>query len=314
MTQVTPTMVKELRESTGAGMADCKKALDNCSGDMEKAIVFLREKGLAAAAKKAGRAASEGVVSAILANNYTKGFLVEVNCETDFVTRNEAYQALVKDVEAAISKNQPKDLDALLQTKTNSGATVNESVTALVAKIGENIQVRRFVACGDGKTFVNSYVHMGGKVGVLVELYAEGIDAKRSDSQLEELSKDIALQIAAMKPLYLNREAISAAALKIEEEVFANQYRNQGKPENIIPKIVASRVQTWFKEACLVDQQFVKDEGKDINAVVNEAAKKLGLNGLKIVRFERLELGQGVEKKSVDFATEVAQQISAVTN
>lgn len=314
MAAVTAQMVKELREITGAGMTDCKKALDETQGDVQKAVVILREKGLAAAAKKASRAASEGVVSAVLSADNTRGFVVEVNCETDFVTRNEAFQELVANVQTLIAKTQPANLEALLAASYPTGGTLAEAVTNLVAKIGENINVRRYETLGNGTNLVASYVHGGGKVGVLVELAAEGIAAQRSNPALQELAKDVALQAAAMKPLYINREAVPQDTIKSETEVFFNQYRNQGKPEAALPKIVSNRMETWMKENCLVEQAFVKDDSKTVAAYVAEGGKAAGVAGLKVVNFIRMELGQGVEKKSVDFASEVAQQLAATKN
>ncbi len=307
---VTPQMVKELRESTGAGMSDCKKALDQAAGDMDKAVVFLRERGLAAAAKKASRAASEGVVSAVVKADNSKGFLVEINCETDFVTRNEGFQAFVVNVQKTIETNAPASLDALLAIKMGE-ATVQHTTTELVAKIGENITVRRFETLGNADTMVASYVHGGGKVGVLVELKAEGIVAQRTNPTLVEIAKDVALQVAAMKPIFLNRASVPADTIKSETEVFFQQYKNQGKPEAALPKIVANRMDTWHKENCLTEQLFVKEDSKTVATIVAEAGKKLGLVNLVVANFVRLELGAGVEKKSEDFAAEVAAQIAA---
>jgi elongation factor Ts len=311
MAAVTAQMVKELREATGAGMTDCKKALDEASGDMDAALKVLRERGLAAAAKKSSRAASEGVVSAVIANDLGKGYLVEVNCETDFVTRNEEFQAFVANLQNIILKNAPTTLESLTSTGYTTGGTVAEATTNLVAKIGENITVRRFATLGAGSNLVASYVHGGGKVGVLVELTAEGLTAQRSNPALSEIAKDVALQVAAMKPLYTNREAVPSDVVKSESEVFWTQYKNQGKPEAALPKIVSSRMDTWHKENCLTEQLFVKDDSKTVSAYVTDAGKQAGVTGLKVANFVRLELGQGVEKKSGDFAAEVAQQIAA---
>jgi elongation factor Ts len=312
MATVTPQLVKQLRDQTGAGMSDCKKALEEAAADFDRAVTLLREKGLAAAAKKSGRAASEGVVTAILTPDRNYGYLVEVNCETDFVTRNDAFQKFVAQVSHAVEKARPKTLEDVHATKLGDGsATIKDAAAALVATIGENIAVRRFATLGSATTFVQSYVHAGGKVGVLVELTGENIKAALENPELHEVGKDVALQVAAMKPLFLNRESITPAELKTEEEIFTNQYRNQGKPENILPKIVASRMETWFKEACLLEQAFVKEDSKNITQYVNEASKKLGIAGLKVSRFARLELGEGVEKKEEDFAAEVEAQIKS---
>ena len=311
MAQVTPQMVKELRESTGAGMGDCKKALDQAEGNMEKAVIFLRERGLAAAAKKSDRAASEGMVAAAVSTDGTTGHLIEVNCETDFVTRNEEFQKFVETMKTVALEAKVSSIDELLTAKYPTGASVKDTVTALVAKIGENILVRRYSSLGKSNTAVASYVHAGGRIGVLVELSGTGIQAKANSEAVQTIGKDVALQVAAMKPSFLNRESISEQALATEKEVFWNQYKNQGKPDAALPKIVANRVETWFKEACLVDQIFVKDDSKTVAKMVAEAGSKLGMPDLKVANFVRLELGEGVEKKSQDFAAEVAEQIAA---
>ena len=313
MASVTPQLVKQLRDQTGAGMSDCKKALEEAQADFDKAVTLLREKGLAAAAKKSGRAASEGVVSAVLTPDRNYGFLVEINCETDFVTRNEAFQKFVAHVETTIEKECPQTLEAVHAASAGNGQTIKEAAASLIASIGENISVRRFETLGASDTFVQSYVHAGGKVGVLVELQGQNIKNFLENPELHEVGKDVALQVAAMKPRFLNRESIAATELKAEEDIFSNQYRNQGKPENILPKIVASRIETWFKEACLIEQAFVKEDSKSISQYLSEAAKKLGISELKVKKFSRLELGEGVEKKEEDFAAEVEAQIRSTS-
>lgn len=309
MAIVTAQMVKELREMTLAGMTDCKKALDAAEGDMDKAVVILREKGLANAAKKAGRAASEGVVSAIVDHNV--GFVVEVNCETDFVTKNEKFQEFVEKLQALIRKQSPENLDQLLALDYEAGKNVKDATTGLVATIGENINVRRYQRVGSGKTLVTSYVHGGGKIGVLVELQGTGIENHTSDASLIELAKDVALQAAAMKPLYLNEQEIPASAIKTEEDIIRNKFIAQGKPEAALAKIIPSSIKTWFKEICLTEQLFVKDDSKTVAAHVAEGGKKVGIPDLKVTAFVRMELGQGVEKKSEDFAAEVAATVNA---
>lgn len=311
MAVVTAQMVKELREMTLAGMSDCKKALDAAEGDMEKAIVILREKGLASAAKKASRAASEGVVSTVVENNI--GFVFEVNCETDFVTKNDGFQAFVGNLHNIISATKPAHLDELLAANYDATGNVKAAATALVAQIGENITVRRFERIGSGKNFVTSYVHGGGKIGVLVELSGSGIENHLANPSLNELGKDVALQAAAMKPQYLNEQEIPAETIKAEEEIIRNKFLQQGKPEAALAKIVPSSIKTWFKEICLVDQLFVKDDSKSVAAYVAETGKKLGISDLKVTSFIRLELGQGVEKKAEDFAAEVAATVAAAT-
>ena len=310
MAVVTPQLVKELREMTLAGMGDCKKALDAAEGNMEKAVIILREKGLANAAKKADRAASEGVVTAAVDNNST-GFVFEVNCETDFVTKNDGFQAFVTNLQNVILKNKPKSIDELLSTSYDASHTVKSAATSLVATIGENINVRRFARLGSGKNFVGSYVHGGGKIGVLVELSGTGIENHLNNEALSEVSKDVALQAAAMKPLYLNESEISPETIKSEEDIIRNKFIKQGKPEAALAKIIPSSLKSWFKEVCLADQLFVKDDNKTVAAYVAESGKKIGIADLKINAFVSLELGQGVEKKVEDFAAEVAATVAA---
>jgi elongation factor Ts len=312
MAVVTAQMVKELRERTLAGMSDCKKALDAAEGNMDKAIVILREKGLANAAKKADRAASEGVVSVAVSNN-NLGFVFEVNCETDFVTKNESFQAFVVNLQNIILKNKPKTLNQLNELAYDAGHTVQSACTQLVATIGENIHVRRFNAIGSEKNYVGSYVHGGGKIGVLVELSGTGIENHMNSEALSEISKDVALQAAAMKPQFLCESEISADVIKSEEDIIRNKFIKQGKPEAALAKIVPSSLKTWFKEVCLTEQLFVKDDSKNVASYVLESGKKLGIPDLKISSFVSLELGQGVEKKEEDFAAEVAATIATTT-
>ncbi len=310
MATVTAQMVKELREMTLAGMSDCKKALDAAEGNMEKAVIVLREKGLANAAKKADRVASEGVVSAIVDNN-SIGFVFEVNCETDFVTKNEGFQLFVNNLQKIISKHKPKDIDSLNALQYETGHTVKSAATSLVATIGENINVRRFARLGSGKNFVGSYVHAGGKIGVLVELSGTGIENHLSSSVLSELSKDVALQVAAMKPQFLAESEIPAEVITVEEGIIRNKFIKQGKPEAALAKIIPSSLKSWFKEVCLTEQLFVKDDSKTVAIYIAEGGKKLGINDLKISAFISLELGQGIDKKVEDFAAEVAATVAA---
>lgn len=309
MSVVTAQMVKELREMTLAGMTDCKKALTEAEGDMDKAVVILREKGLASAAKKAGRAASEGVVSTVIVDDKF-GFVFEVNCETDFVTKNDGFCKLVSDIQTIISLKRPENLDALLALTLPSGKNVSDEVTQLVATIGENIQVRRFEKVGSDSSFVASYVHAGGRIGVLVELSGTNLLQSNKDV-LTEIAKDVALQAAAMKPQYLNESEIPAAIIRTEEEIVRNKFLAQGKPEAALAKIVPSSIKTWIKEICLIDQPFVKDDSKNTAQYVLDAGKALKIPDLSISRFVRMELGQGVEKKSEDFAAEVAATMAA---
>lgn len=287
MAQITAALVKELREITGAGMMDCKKALVECEGDKDKAIDYLREKGIAKAAKKAGRIASEGVVAA--ASNGNTACIVEVNSETDFVAKNENFQNLVKKIAEHIVATTPADMDALNASELD-GKTVADVMTEAVASIGEKLSLRRFevYTTEDGK--LATYIHMGGKIGVIVEL-SGGDDA---------LGKDVAMQIAAAKPQCIGRDDVDQAALAHEREVLRKQALEEGKPEKIVEKMVDGRINKYYKEVCLVEQEFVKDSDKTIKDI---------LAGVEVRRFARFEMGEGLEKKTEDFAAEVAAQM-----
>ena len=287
MAQITAALVKELREITGAGMMDCKKALVECEGDKDKAIDYLREKGIAKAAKKAGRIASEGVVAA--ASDGSTACIVEVNSETDYVAKNENFQNLVKKIAEHIVATKPADMDALNASELD-GKTVAEVMTEAVASIGEKLSLRRFevYTSEDGK--LATYIHMGGKIGVIVEL-SGGAD---------ELGKDVAMQIAAAKPQCIGRDDVDADALAHEREVLRKQALEEGKPEKIVEKMVDGRINKYYKEVCLVEQEFVKDSDKTIKDI---------LGGVEVRRFARFEMGEGLEKKNEDFAAEVAAQI-----
>lgn len=291
MAQITAALVKELRERTGAGMMDCKKALAAVEGDMDKAIDFLREKGLAAAAKKAGRVAAEGIVGSYISDDGKVGVIVEVNCETDFVAKTEQFQELVKSIAEHIAKTNPADMDVLMASTLN-GQTVAELITASIAKIGENISLRRFARYEVTEGTVAAYIHGGGKIGVLVNLTAGSA----------ELGKDIAMHVAAANPSYLKREEVPAAELEHEKAVLSEQARNEGKPDKIIEKMVMGRIQKYYKEVCLLDQEFVKDPDQTIT-------KLLKANNADVVAFARFQLGEGIEKKQEDFAAEVMAQI-----
>ena len=272
-------------------MMDCKKALTAVEGDMDKAIDFLREKGLAAAAKKAGRIAAEGVVASYVSEDNKVGVIVEVNCETDFVAKTDNFKDLVNAIAAHIAASKPADMDALMASELD-GKTISALVTESIAKIGENISVRRFARYEVAEGTVAAYIHGGGKIGVLVNM--KGGNA--------ELGKDIAMHIAAANPSYLNRDQVPAAELEHEKEVLTEQARNEGKPEKIIEKMVVGRIQKYYKEVCLVDQEFVKDPDQTI-------AKLLKANDADVVEFARFQLGEGIEKKQEDFAAEVMSQI-----
>lgn len=289
----TSADVMELRKKTGAGIADCKKALTETDGDMDKAVDFLREKGIATAAKKASRIAAEGVVAAKVAGN--TGVLVEVNCETDFVAKGDQYQAFVADVCDYVANNDVKDIDALVEAK-------KDETIAATAKIGEKIAIRRFAKYVADNGIVESYIHMGGKVGVLVEV--DGCTCEKT----HELAHDVALQIAAAKPLYLNASEVPAEVLEHEKEILKAQALNEGKPVAIVDKMVEGRVKKYYDEFCLLNQAFVKDPSITIEKLVKKYSDEMGKT-LSIKRFTRFEMGEGLEKKSNDFAAEVAAQM-----
>lgn len=285
---ISAAMVKDLREKTGAGMMDCKKALAETDGDMQKAIDYLREKGIAKAAKKSGRVAAEGAVAAYVSADGKIGSLVEINCETDFTANNENFRALSKQITEHVAKNNFADLDELNASVIDGKKTVNDLVTEATATIGEKISVRRFVRyASEGK--ITSYIHMGGKIGVLVEL-SGGSD---------ELGKDVAMQIAASAPTAIDRDGVDAADLEHEKEVLRKQALEEGKPEKIVEKMVMGRINKFYKEVCLVEQEFVKDSEKTVKDILKD---------VKVLNFTRYLLGEGIEKKVSDFAAEVAAQ------
>ncbi len=289
---ISASAVKELRERTGAGMMDCKKALTATDGDMQKAIDYLREKGIAKAAKKSGRVAAEGAVAAYITPDGKTGVLMELNCETDFTANNEQFRTLEKQIIEHIAATNPADLDAL-----NNGVIGDKKVSNLVteatATIGEKISIRRFVTYQtEGK--LTTYIHMGGKIGVLVEMTGGS----------DELGKDIAMQIAASNPSAVDRAGVDASELEHEKEILRKQALEEGKPEKIVEKMVLGRINKFYKEVCLVEQIFVKDPDKTVKDI---------LGGEKVLRFARYQLGEGIEKKETDFAAEVAAQAGMAT-
>ncbi len=285
--------VMELRKKTGAGVADCQKALKETEGNMEKAVDLLREKGIATAAKKASRIAAEGIVYASI--NGKTGALVEVNCETDFVAKGDQYKDFVKSVADFVCANEVKDIDELVAIK-------NDETIAATAKIGEKISIRRFAKFTAENGIVESYIHMGGKVGVLVEI--EGCDCDVA----KELAHDVALQIAAAKPLYLCASEVPAEVLEHEKEILRAQALNEGKPAAIVDRMVEGRVKKYYDEFCLLNQAFVKDPSLTIEKVVKATGDKMG-KAVSVKRFVRFEMGEGLEKKSNDFAAEVEAQM-----
>lgn len=296
--------VQKLREQTGAGMMDCKKALTSSDGDFEKAVEFLREKGLAAAAKKAGRVAAEGVVTAVVCDSCNVGALVEVNSETDFVGKNEEFQKFVASIANVVLQENPADVEALLACKyPESELTVADMQREKVLTIGENIQIRRFVRYAGDTTKVG-YVHLGGRIGVLVEF--EVSENLRGNSVIHELGRDICMQIAAMRPAYLDRAEVPAEVIAKEKEILLAQTINEGKPAAVAEKIVAGRINKFYEENCLVDQAFVKENKLSVQKYAERVAGEQG-GTIRIVRFDRYERGEGIEKREDNFAEEVAK-------
>lgn len=300
--------VQALREKTGVGMMKCKEALTEALGDMEKAIDILREKGLAAATKKAGRIAAEGVVLAYNDVENNIGVVVEVNSETDFVAKNDEFQSFVLAVAKTIAKENPADVDALLSMKLDgSDRTVQENLQDKVLSIGENMKIRRFERV---EGTVATYVHGGGSVGVMVHFDVDSDVANNDD--FKAMGKDVAMQIAAMSPAYLNEESVPADVLEHEKGILEAQLKedekNKNKPAQVIQKIVEGRIGKFFKENCLLDQQFVKDNDLSVKAYVDQVAKKLGKD-VKVVGFTRFAKGEGLEKREDNFADEVASMM-----
>ena len=306
---ITAAMVKELREISGAGMMDCKKALTATEGDMDKAMEFLREKGLATAQKKASRIAAEGIVMLKVAEDSKKAVAVEVNAETDFVAKNEKFQAYVAQVAEQALETEAADIDAFLAEtwKFDTTKTVNEALAGQVAVIGENMKIRRFQKVEEENGFVASYTHMGGKIGVLVDVVTDVVN-----DEIKEMAKNVAMQIAALK--YTNRSEVSEEYIAHEKEILMAQIQNDPKesqkPEKVIQGMISGRINKELKEICLLDQVYVKaEDGKQsVEKYVAEVAKANGAN-VTIKGFVRYETGEGIEKKEEDFAAEVAKQM-----
>ncbi|MBR4744173.1 MAG: elongation factor Ts [Oscillospiraceae bacterium] len=297
--------VKNLREMTGVGMMDCKKALTAADGDVDKAIEWLREKGLAAAQKKAGRIAAEGMAYAAIIDGV--GVVVEVNAETDFVAKNEKFVDYVKGVAAVVAKEAPADLDALLAAPFGNGKTVVEQQQEMVLVIGENINVRRFARYDTGVNV--PYIHAGGKIGVMVNMEVENV---ADEAALTELGKDIAMQIAAMNPSFLDKSQVDASTLDKEKEILTAQAKqdpkNASKPDAIIEKMVMGRIGKYYEENCLMQQAFVKENKISVEKHVAEVAKQLG-GKIAVKAFTRFEKGEGIEKKEENLAAEIASMI-----
>ena len=289
---VTAALVKELREKTGAGMMDCKKVLTETDGDLEKAAELLREKGITKAAKKSGRVAAEGMVEAYISEDEKVGAIVEVNSETDFVAKNEEFRTFVMDVAKQIVKNNPESVEALLAEPAmfEEGKTVNEALIGKIATIGENISIRRFARFETTDGLIEKYIHGDGKIAVLVNM----------TSGTKELAKDVCMQIAAARPEFIDRYQVPAERVEKEKEILKIQTMNEGKPEAIAEKIVLGRINKFYQEICLVDQEFVKDPSKKVSDILKDS---------KVLEFARFETGEGIEKKEENFAEEVMKQL-----
>ena len=288
MANITASMVKELREMTGAGMMECKKALTEANGDMDGAVDVLRTRGLAAVAKKAGRATNEGTVMALVSEDGKTGALVELNCETDFVGMNEKFKAYAEKIARAALAAKPADLDGLKAAEFE-GETVDAIVTDCIHVMGENTQLARFAVVEAGA--VASYIHGGGKIGVLVTFDVDGIDATSED--FVHYGRDVAMQVAAVNPIAATREDVPADVVEHEMGIYKAQAAESGKPENIQEKIATGRLEKFFKEQCLAEQEFVKNPDQTVNEYTAEVAKKLG-GSIKITGFKRFQLGEAI--------------------
>ena len=312
MAAVTAKMVKDLREMTGAGMMDCKKALSATDGDMDKAVEFLREKGLAGAEKKAGRIAAEGIVDTAMAADEKKAVIVEVNSETDFVAKNAKFQAYVADVAAQALASSAADMDSFMAEKwaKDETLTVKEALSSQISIIGENMNIRRFEQVEEADGFVASYIHGGGKIGVLVDVVTDVVN-----DAVKEMARNVAMQIAALKPQYTSRNEISADFIEHEKGILMAQIQNDpkeaSKPEKVIQGMIQGRINKELKEICLLDQVYVKaEDGKQsVAQYVAQVAKETGAS-ITVKGFVRFETGEGLEKKEENFAEEVAKQMA----
>ncbi|AOR23268.1 translation elongation factor Ts [Clostridium taeniosporum] len=300
---ISAKSVKELRERTGAGMMDCKKALTETDGDIEKAVEVLREKGLAAAAKKSGRVAAEGLVKTYISEDKKSGAIVELNCETDFVAANEDFAAFADTLAKIATTTNAANVEEFVKEKFDGEATIQEALTGLIARLGENMTVRRFVKFTVENGVVKSYIHGGGRIGVLVEVACDTVSPA-----VEEVAKELCMQIAAANPLFLSKEDVDQESIEKEKEIYRVQALNEGKPEKIVEKMVMGRIQKYYKEVCLLEQLWVKDGDKTITKFIDEKSKEAG-SAIKVNRFVRFERGEGIEKVEENFAEEVAKQL-----
>lgn len=301
---VTAKMVKELRERTGAGMMDCKNVLVETDGDIDKAIELLREKGLAKAAKKAGRVASQGLVKLAFSEDGKKAAAIEVNSETDFVAKNEEFIDFVSTLADIVLDSNVADMDTFLSLNYKDEGTIKDALNSKIAKIGENMSIRRFVKFEKPGVVHVGYVHGGGKIGVII-----GLETEASLEDITVLGKDIAMQVASMNPKYIDESAVDPAYIENEKNIFMTQAKNEGKPEEIAKKMAIGRMKKQLTEICLTEQKFVKNSDITVSEYIDETAKALGKT-IKVVEMVRYEVGEGIEIEEENFAEEVAKQMN----
>ena len=302
---ITAKMVKDLRERTGAGMMNCKKALSDSNGDIDKAIEILREKGLAAAAKKAGRTAAEGVVSTYISEDGKSAAIVEVNCETDFVAINDKFVKFTNALSKQAASTSASSVEKFVEEKylLDETKTISQALTELISTLGENMAVRRFEKLSDEKGDIQSYIHGDGRIGVLVKL-----ECDEQSEVLKEVAKDLAMQVAAANPMFLDESSVDQDVIEKEKEIYKVQALNEGKPEKIVEKMVLGRIKKFYKENCLVNQVWIKDSDLTINKYLQNKSKEVGAP-IKASAFVRFEKGEGIEKEEEDFAAEVQKQM-----
>lgn len=311
MANFTSKDVMKLREQTGVGMMDCKKALVETDGNFEEAIKFLREKGMASAAKKAGRVAAEGLVKCVLSPDHKSGVAVEINCETDFVARSEQFVSLITNIANHILQSDAQSVEEILAEPYcgDTSKTVNVLIAEATAAIGEKISLRRFskyVQSDSG--IIASYIHMGGKIGVLCQISTDG-----SGDALNELASNICMQIAASKPQVVNIADVDASQLDSEREILTAQAKNEGKPDAVIAKMVEGRIHKFYKEICLLEQEYVRDPALSVKQVISQCEKSIG-SKITVDKFVRYEMGEGIEKRHDNFVEEIAQQLKGANN
>lgn len=299
---VTAKLVKELRDKTGAGMMDCKNALVETDGDIDKAIDVLREKGLSKAAKKADRIAAEGLVRVALSDDHKEAAVIEVNSETDFVAKNPEFIEFVENLAKLALTTKGASMEEFMAMPFDGG-TVSDALTAKISKIGENMNIRRFIKLATPGTVYTDYIHGGGTIGVIV-----GIKTDAAASEIETAGKDVAMQVASMSPKFVNDSEVDQKWLEEEKEIARQTLLNEGKPENLVEKILPGKMKAVLKEVCLVDQKFVKNSDQTVGEYVAESAKAVGKD-MAVTEMIRYEVGEGIEKKEEDFAAEVAAQM-----